>query len=254
MEKKKELRGKLYFIGCGPGSRELITIEGEKCLKKADVIFYFPPYEQIFSDIVQYKKKYFFFEYMFNEIKDRIEVSLSNNKNVGFMVPGDLSIFSPFSGFIKIFENEIEIIPGVGTYSYFAAKLKRILNACGKIYSISILSTRMLLERKGNPDFTEYTTKDTTLIIYMNTLSANELYKQLVKIYPLFTPVFVGYNLSSPKEKIIKTNIENMPVELKGLDIENEKLITIIVGDISEIPYNNLWWDNKVASVKKDKR
>ncbi len=246
-------RGKLYFIGCGPGNRELITLKGEKCLKTADIIFYFPPFDEIFSDIVENKEKYFFFGFRFEEIEEIIENNLSGGKNVAFMVPGDLSVFSPFSGFIKIFEEDIVVVPGIGTYSYFAAKLKRILNACGKIYSVSILSTRMLQERKGDTDFSPYITKDTALIIYMNTLSAVELKKQLCKVYPESTLVYAGYNLASKQEKIIKTDIKNMISDLEGIDLENEKLITIIVGNISDVPLNNLWWNEKVKSYTNKK-
>jgi len=246
------IRGKLYLIGCGPGKRNLITIAGEECLKKSEVIFYFPPYEKIFNDIVANKEKYFFFNHSFNKIREIVEQNLTQNKNVAFMVPGDLSIFSPFSGFMKIFEKDIEVVPGVGTYSYLSAKLKRILNACGKIYSISILSTRMLLERKGNADFTRYTNRESTLIIYMNILSAKMLQKQLKSVYNENTPVIVGYNLTSDKEAIIKTTVKNMHTDLERIKIENEKLVTIIVGNILEILDNSKWWDSKVESYSKE--
>ena len=241
-------RGKIFIIGCGPGKRELITIEGEKCLEKSDIFFYFPPYDEIFHDLIKNKKKYFFFAYKFSEIVKIVKENLLTGKNIAFMVPGDFSIFSPFSGFIKIFEQDIEIIPGVGSYSYFAAKIKRVLNACGKIYSVSILSTRMLLERKGDSDFSEYVTENTSLIIYMNTLSVENLYLQLSKIYIETTPVMVGYMLASKDEKIIFTNLKNMCNDLKDFNFEKEKFITIIVGDILDIPDNKTWWDTRVSS------
>ena len=32
--------GKVYLVGAGPGDRKLITIRGQECLEKADVVVY----------------------------------------------------------------------------------------------------------------------------------------------------------------------------------------------------------------------
>jgi len=37
MEKEK---CQVYFIGAGPGDPELMTIKGQKCIKKADLVLY----------------------------------------------------------------------------------------------------------------------------------------------------------------------------------------------------------------------
>jgi len=46
---------KVYFVGCGPGDPELITIKAKKLVQKADVIVYsgslIPP------EIIKYNKK-----------------------------------------------------------------------------------------------------------------------------------------------------------------------------------------------------
>ena len=46
---------KVYFVGCGPGDPELITIKAKKLVQKADVLVYsgslIPP------EIIKYNKK-----------------------------------------------------------------------------------------------------------------------------------------------------------------------------------------------------
>nr|AIE97287.1 Precorrin-4 C11-methyltransferase (cobM, cbiF) [uncultured marine thaumarchaeote AD1000_96_F07] len=46
---------KVYFVGCGPGDPDLITIKAKKLVQKADVIVYSG--SLIPSEILKYNKK-----------------------------------------------------------------------------------------------------------------------------------------------------------------------------------------------------
>ncbi len=240
-------KGKIYFIGCGPGDRKLITVKGEETLKKSEIIFYFPPYDEIFYDLIKDKRKYMFFEHTFNEILSIIRNNFS--KTIAFLIPGDLSVFSPFSSFLNYYRDRIEVIPGVGTYSYFASKLKKILNPAGKIFAVSVISTKMLDEKIGEYNLNDFINPNTTLIIYMNNLSTEELRKKLSEVYADETPIYIGANLCSEGERIFTGTIANMG-EILPKDIVTEKFTTIIVGNIDTMPLNVSWWDNKVKSYK----
>jgi precorrin-4/cobalt-precorrin-4 C11-methyltransferase len=236
---------KIFFIGCGPGDRKLITVKGEEVLKKTDIVFYFPPYEKVFEDLMEKKTKYFFFDHSFKEIISIIEEN--RDKTISFLVPGDLSVFSPFPSFLNYLENRIEVIPGVGTFSYLAAKLKKILNPAGKIYTVSFLSTKMLEDKLGNYSLKELIHEKTTLIIYMNNLSIDKLTEKLLEVYTCETPVYIGINLCMEDEKVYSGNLGNIS-KILTVNMETEKFATVIVGDIENMPLNISWWDEKVAS------
>ncbi len=235
------MKPKIFFVCCGPGDRKLITVKGEEIIKATDTVFYFPPYEKVFGDILKGKKRYAFFDYTFEEIKKIIEFS---NNDIAFLVPGDLSVFSPFSSFLHYFGERIEVIPGIGTYSYFAAKLKKILNPCGKVYGVTITSTRMLSEEIGDFSFKELFHPKTTLVIYMNTLSIKELVKKLLELYNDTTPIYIGFNLAGENEEIFSGTLANIEKSIP-YDLTKEKFATIMVGNFEEMPFNKSWWNKK---------
>ena len=237
----------IYFIGCGPGDRKLITLRGEETLKKCSIIFYFPPYDKVFSDLVENKPKYMYFNHEFENIVEIIDNN--KDKNIAFLVPGDLAIFSPFSCFLNYYRDNIEIIPGVGVFSYFSAKLKKILNPAGTIYSVTFLSTKLLGEKLGEYSFSDFLHRKTTLIIYMNILKIDELVDKLKEVYNENTSIYIGINLSLKDEKIFSGTLANIEKKLP-FDISVEKFATIIVGDIKEMPLNIKWWNEKIKSYR----
>lgn len=238
--------GKLYFIGCGPGDRKLLTIKGEECIKISDIVFYFPLYEENFKDLLKSKELYSYFNFTFDEIKNKIENTLNKAKNIAFLVPGDLSVFSPFSCFLNYFEEHIEIIPGIGTFNYLAAKIKKILNPPDNVYSITILGPKILHEKVGDFNFEDFISEKSTLIIYMNDMEIEKLQDKLLRIYPPDTAIYIGVNLSTENEKIFAGTLGNIEKKLAGNSLKQEKLTTIIVGNIEKLPLNIKWWDNKV--------
>jgi precorrin-4/cobalt-precorrin-4 C11-methyltransferase len=247
------MSGKLYIIGCGPGDRKLITLKGEEALKKSDIIFHFPPYEEIFSDILHEKQIFFYFDFTFNEIKQIIEENILKDKNIAFMVPGDLSLFSPFSSFINFFKDYIEVVPGISTFNYFAAKIKKILNPPDNIYSVTILGPKILHDKIGQFDFSDFVNNKSTLIIYMNDMTLKELLFNLKKIYSLDISIYIGINLSTNKERIYSGTLFTIENEMGNIDLSKEKLTTVIVGNLDEIPFNIEWWDDKIQEYNNKK-
>ena len=187
-----------------------------------------------------------YFNHTFEQIKEKIEKTLKNNRNIAFMVPGDLSIFSPFSCFLNYFEKDIEIVPGIGTFNYFAAKLKKILNPPDNVYSISILGPKILHEKIGDFDFQDFISEKSTLIIYMNDMELAELKEKLLRIYSPNTDIYIGINLSTKNEQIFSGKLKNIEKKLLNISLKHEKLTIIIVGNIEKLPLNIKWWNNKV--------
>ncbi len=154
-------KGKLYGIGVGPGDTELLTLKAAKILEKVPVIC--APRasnekESIALSIVQPiidkradRKKVMIVAPIFPMKKDIenlkrhwMEASiiiadyLNSGRDVAFVTLGDPSIFSTFTYVQKNLETnyEIEVVPGITSFTACAASIKKPLVEKNEILTI----------------------------------------------------------------------------------------------------------------------
>ena len=132
---------KLYGIGVGPGDPELLTIKAYKILKEVDMIVTPRSSEDkrslalltIEGIINERKNKPIVVEPVFPMTKDQAKLAfywekareevLKNMKGcetVAFITLGDPSLYSTFYRFLEIFKDvvdEVEVVPGVTSFS-----------------------------------------------------------------------------------------------------------------------------------------
>ena len=136
-------KGKLFGIGIGPGDPELLTLKAVKTIKGSDVVLAPRKNEtdrsvalQIVEGAVDLSDKEVLApvfgmadaEHSFSEYGRRAAETivglLSQGKNVSFITLGDVSIFSTFfymQEFVKNQGYEVEVIPGISSFSAGAA-------------------------------------------------------------------------------------------------------------------------------------
>ncbi|MEJ2698672.1 MAG: SAM-dependent methyltransferase [Desulfuromonadales bacterium] len=146
--------GHVYFIGAGPGDPDLLTLKGAELLRDCPTVFAFPPYEETFAGLLSGKTILEPFEFSFGELLQRVKKELKHG-NVAFLVPGDLTFFSPFQAVIDFFGDRAQVIPGVGTVNTASARLRRTLFLPGAGHRAVIASPRLLGEEKGAPALEE---------------------------------------------------------------------------------------------------
>ena len=237
------MSSKIYFVSAGPGDPGLLTLKGKKIIEASNIVFYFKPYDTLFRDHLQNKKIFEAFKFKFEEIVKIVEDADKNNEKVCFLVPGDIAIFSPFSVFLNYFKERLEVIPGVGTLSYFASKLGFILNSHSLVHKVVIISTKILKQRVGNFYLKDFADKNTVLIIFMNDIPLNEIVNELKEIYERDATIHIGVKLSMIDEKIYSFSIHDF--DEKNFQID-EKLSIIIVTPYSEMQLKIKWWNKKV--------
>lgn len=133
--------GKLFAVGVGPGDSELLTIKALNVLRNVDYVFA-PSGNNDNGLAINIVKNYINCPYilldfpMSGEFKDKIKANaeivyekLSDGKNCAFITLGDVSIYNSFwylyDELLNINKNlEIEIIPGITSFSLASAKLK----------------------------------------------------------------------------------------------------------------------------------
>ena len=125
---------KVFFVGCGPGDPDLITIKAKKLLQKADVVIYsgslIPP--QILK-MCKKAKTYDAAKLVREEIFDILKKNAKKGKNVVRLHDGDPTIYGAIREQMDNLSKEkidSEIIPGVTSFLASAAALGAYTSRC----------------------------------------------------------------------------------------------------------------------------
>jgi precorrin-4/cobalt-precorrin-4 C11-methyltransferase len=225
---------KVYFVGAGPGSKELLTLKAYQLLKKADLIIY--P-----GSIIEEKMLKEFSGHKVNshgmtleEIVELIEEAVKRNKNVVRLQSGDPSIYGAIQEQIDLLEKrgiEVEVVPGVSSIFASAAALKSELTLPG--VSQTVVITRPSGKTLDQDQITELSQMDTTLVILLGVHKIREVVKKVER--PGNTPVAVVYHASREDEKIIRGTLKDIAdkVEREGID----RTAVIIIGNVLKSGY-----------------
>ena len=241
----------VYFIGAGPGDPGLLTLKGAAALEKAGVVYVVAPYEETFSHLLVGKQVLIPFDYDFTELVNLIESQLGNCP-VAFLIPGDLTFFSPYQGLIDHFATRSVVLAGVGVANAASAHLKRTLDPPSVCNRTLILSTRILDSSEPIQRLENLAAPGVTLIIYMNTLPLPELVKKLRKGYGKDVAIVLVHRLGLSGEKVIEGSLDTIVAACKGVDYfylnEPDKkpaLTLVIVGESLREKADGSWWDQR---------
>jgi precorrin-4/cobalt-precorrin-4 C11-methyltransferase len=242
---------KVYFIGAGPGDPGLLTLKGAHALAQCHTVFAPTPYEETFGERVQGKEILVPFDYYFEELLDMIQVRLQEGP-VAFLVPGDLTFYSPFQGLVDALADRAEIIAGVGTANAVSARLKKTLNLPQVCHNTVILSPRTLGEGPDAPRIRDFARPGTTLIIYMNTLPLADLIDELRCGFGCNVPMALIHRLYLPGEEMVLGSLDDMVERVGERDFFGHQaqsrkpaLTLVLVGESLVAREDGQWWNRR---------
>ncbi|MFN3406568.1 MAG: cobalt-precorrin-4/precorrin-4 C(11)-methyltransferase [Caldimicrobium sp.] len=241
------MNNKVYFIGIGPGSPDLLTLRAYHIICRAQVIIY--PGSLISSEMIDFLKKenphaelYDAYGKSLSQIIEKIENALNKNQTVARLVSGDPSLYSSIMEHIEILREKnypYEIIPGIS--SVFAASSKLGIEFTYPNLSHTLILTRFEGKTGGatEKEILTFLQTKSTLVFFLSSGLKDKLYNTLKKILPLDTKVAILYKLTHPEEKIFITTLENLPKTMEENNINKSALI--VVGDILNLIDKNFY-------------
>lgn len=225
----------VYFIGAGPGAKDLITVRGMNLLKEADVIIYAG--SLINPELLEYAKEecetvnsaYLTLE----EIIERIQSAQADGKTVIRLHTGEPSIY----GAIREQMDELdrlgisyESVPGVSACFGAAASMNLEYTLPG--ISQTLIITRMEGKTKVPKEETieSLSAHGSSMAIYLSASMTEELQKRLAAGgYAPETPAAIVYKATWPEEKIQPCTVGTLAETAKKNGID--KIAVILVGD-----------------------
>ena len=226
---------KVYFVGCGPGDPELITIKAKKLVQKADVLVYsgslIPP------EIIKYNKKgkkYDAAKLVREEIFDLLLKNSKKGKIVVRLHDGDPAIYGAIREQIDNLEKEhVEsiVVPGVTSFLASAAALGTQLTLPGITQTMIITRAESRTKVPKREKIAELAKHQSTLIFYLSVHLLTKITKEAISGgYKKTTPVAVVYKASRKDQKIVLGTLEDIASKVKAERITMTAIV--IIGDV----------------------
>ena len=188
----------VWFVGAGPGDRELITLKGYRLLQQAQVVIYAG--SLINTELLEYcppgAECHDSAELHLEQILDLMEAGVNAGKTVVRLQTGDVSLY----GSVREQGEELtkrgidwQVVPGVSAFLGAAAEL-------GVEYTVPEVSQSLIITRlEGRTPVPEreqlesFASHQTSMAIYLSVQRIHRVAERLIEGgYPATTPVAVA--------------------------------------------------------------
>ena len=229
------MKGKVVFIGAGPGDPELLTIKGKNALQKSEIIIYAgslvnkevlgyaPDDAQIYNSATM----------NLPEIVEVMEEGVKNRKIVARVHTGDPSIYGAVGEQIEALRGKkipFEIIPGVSSLFASAAALESELTLPEVSQTIIITRPEGRTPKPSKESVKNLAKHNATMCIFLGIQMIEKVVEDLLSHYSPDTPVAVVKKASWKDQKIIRGTLKDISVKVKEAGIK--KTAMIVVGEV----------------------
>ena len=249
----------VFFVGCGPGDPELITVKAKKLIQKADVIVYSG--SLIPEPILKLCKKGKLHDaagMVREEIFDVLYKNAKKDKLVVRLHDGDPSIYGAIKEQIDNLTKKgisSTVVPGVTAFLASAAALGTQLTLPGVTQTIIVTRAESRTKVPKREKISELAKHKATLIFYLSVHLISDLVKEAIAGgYKKSTPVGVVYRASWKDQKIIKSTLGDIAKKLKEEKITRTAIVIISdVIDPETYEYSKLY-DKKFSHGYRKKK
>ena len=226
---------KVYFVGCGPGDPELLTIKAKKLIQNADVVVYSG--SLIPQEIIKLCKKAKLHDaakMVREEIFDILKTNAKKGKLVVRLHDGDPSIYGAIREQTDNLQKdgiEFEIVPGITSFLASAAALGSELTLPGVTQTIIITRAESRTKVPKQERISELAKHKATMIFYLSVHLLSDIVKQAIEGgYSKSTPVAAVYRASWKDQKVIRGTLNDITKKVRDEKITRTAII--IIGDI----------------------
>ncbi len=226
---------KVYFVGCGPGDPDLITVKAKKLIEKADIVVYsgslIPP---AIVKMCKKAKLYDAAKLVREEIFEVLRDGALAGKLVVRLHDGDPSIYGAIreqTDNLKKEGIEYEVVPGITSFLASAAALGCELTLPGVTQTIIVTRAESRTKVPKREKISELAKHKATMIFYLSVHLVSDIVKQAIEGgYPKSTPAAAVYRASWTDEKIVTGTLGDIAKKIR--DEKITKTAIIIIGDI----------------------
>ena len=229
---------KIYIVGAGPGSTQLISVRGLQILQQADCVIYDRLVNTELLNLVSENAELIYVGKEHSENKpsqeniNRIIIEKSQvYKKIVRLKGGDPMIFGRASEELKcLIDNKIdfEIIPGITAASTAAALAGVVLTDRNTASSVTFVTGQAADGREVDIDFKSLVKLSGTIVFYMAVGNMQRICQRLIdSALPADTNVVVVADASLPSQKIVRGTITDIARKCTESGIEPPAVMII---------------------------
>lgn len=226
---------KVYFVGCGPGDPELITIKAKKIIQKADAVVYSG--SLIPNDILKLCKKAKTYDASKLVREEILEILLQNAKKGKITVrlhDGDPTIYGAIREQIdNLISEGIEsiVIPGVTSFLAAASVLGTQLTLPGVTQTIIITRVEKRTKVPKRETISELAKHHATMIFYLSVHLLDTIVQESMRGgYNKSTPIAVVYKATWKDQKIVVGTLDDIVKKVRNQKITRTAIV--IIGEV----------------------
>lgn len=226
----------VYFVGCGPGDPELLTVKAANLMGRADLTIYSG--SLIPGEILERcaGERRDASGMVREEITDALREAALKGKLVLRLHDGDPTIYGAIREQIDSLEGDgisCTVVPGVTAMLASAAALKTQLTLPGVTQTIIVTRVE---SRTGVPEqesLESLARHRATMVLYLSVhLLGGVAERVLAGGYPRSTPVAVVYRAGWKDQTVVTGTIQDIAAKVRSAGIT--RTATIIIGDVVE--------------------
>jgi len=215
-------RGRVTFVGAGPGAADLLTFRAARAIAEADVVIWAASLVQ--AEVLEHAREG-------AEILDSAQMSLeqvvtvyeraaAEGLKVARIHSGDPALWGGTQEQIDRCAGlgvDVEIVPGVSSFSAVAAIAQRELTI--PEVAQSVILTRLGGGKTPMPpgeEVREFARHGTTMAVFLSAARSGQLTQELLEGgYPTSTPVVIAYQATWPEELVLRCTIGTLEETVK---------------------------------------
>ncbi|EBX4746163.1 cobalt-precorrin-4 methyltransferase [Salmonella enterica subsp. enterica serovar Limete] len=232
----------VWFVGAGPGDRELITLKGYRLLQQAQVVIYAG--SLINTELLDYcpaqAERYDSAELHLEQIIELMAAGVKAGKTVVRLQTGDVSLY----GSVREQGEELtrrgidwQVVPGVSAFLGAAAEL-------GVEYTVPEVSQSLIITRlegrtpvPAREQLEAFASHQTSMAIYLSVQRIHRVSERLIAGgYPATTPVAVIYKATWPESQTVRGTLADISDKVRDAGIRKTALI--LVGNFLDKEYH----------------
>ena len=225
--------GKVWFIGAGPGSPDLLTIRGARLIEEADVVVGARSlvHEGVLEHAAPEAEVVESTTIPLEGVREMYERAVAEDLKVARIHSGDPSLYGAVMEQIELCEEiglEWQIVPGVSSLGAAAAAIGRELTVPEVSQSVVITRRASRTPMPNNEDIKGFARHGTPMAIFLSAAKPRALQEDLLEGgYAPETPCAVVYRASWPDEEIIECRLEELADRIRAAGFTRQALILV---------------------------
>ena len=225
--------GKVWFIGAGPGSPDLLTIRGAKLIGEADVVVWARSlvHEGVLEHAAAGAEVVESTTIPLEGVRELYQRAVAEDLTVARVHSGDPSLYGAVMEQIELCEEmglAWQIVPGVSSLGAAAAAIGRELTVPEVSQSVILTRRASRTPMPNNEDIKGFARHGTTMAIFLSAAKPRALQEDLLDGgYAPQTPCAVVYRASWPDEEVIECRLEELADRIREAGFTRQALILV---------------------------